>query len=95
MNVEKCIVCNIEIDEDNCKKDRNICKECYNINRKKNKNEKERKYDGSMNNIEKPKIDNVSNKINVPKYENHAYVVIGPRIVGRTYYMLKVLQKNM
>ena len=74
MNVEKCTVCNIEIDEDNCKKDRNICKECYNINRKKyNNNEKKRKYDDSMNNLEKPKIDHVNNKINVPEYENHGY----------------------
>ena len=90
MNVKKCTVCNIEIDEDNCKKDRNICKECYNINRKKYKNnEKKRKYDDSMNNIEKPKID----KINVPKYENHRHVVIGPSNVGKTYYMLKTLEK--
>ena len=46
-----------------------------------------------MNNIEKPKIDNVNNKGIVPKHENHAYVVIGPRNVGKIYYMLKVLEK--
>ena len=34
MNAKKWTVCNIEIDEDNCKKDRNICKNCYNISRK-------------------------------------------------------------
>ena len=28
-----------------------------------------------------------------PRYENHAYVVIGPRNVGKTYYMLKILEK--
>ena len=44
-----------------------------------------------MNKIDKPKIDNVNNKINVPKYENHAYVVFGPKNVGKTCYMLKVL----
>ena len=39
------------IDVDNFKKDRNICKNCYNINRKNfNKNEKKRKNDGSMTN---------------------------------------------
>ena len=43
-----------------------------------------------MNNIEKPKIDNVNNKNNVPKYEDQPYFVIGPRNVGKTYYMLKV-----
>ena len=94
MNIKKCTICNIEIDEDNRKKDRNICKNCYNINRKKyNKNEKKRKYDDSVNNIEKPKIDNVNIKIIVPKYENRANVVIGPRNVGKTYYMLKILEK--
>ena len=94
MSVKECTVCNIEIDEDNCKKDRNICKNCYNINRKKcNNNEKKRKHDDSLNKIEKPKIDNVNNKINFSKYENHSYIVIGPRNVGKTYYMLKKLEK--
>ena len=75
MDVKKCTVCNIEIDEHNCKKDRNICKICYNINRKKyNNKEKKRKFD------------NVSNNNNnfVPKFENHRHVVIGPSNVGKT-----------
>ena len=81
------------MDEDKCKKDRNLCQDCYNLNRKKNNNnEKKRKYDDSMNNIEKPKIDNVNKKINVLTYENHAYVVIGPLNVGKTYYRLKILE---
>ena len=48
-----------------------------------------------MNKLEKPKIDNKNNnnKDIVPTYENHAYVVIGPRNVGKTYYMLKTLEK--
>ena len=94
MNVKKCTVCNIEIDEYNCKKDRNICKICYNINRKKfNNKEKKRKYDDSVNNLEKPKIGNGNNKINDLTNENHARVIIGARNVGKTYYMLKVLEK--
>ena len=45
--------------------------------------------------IEKPKIDNNNNNNNyiVSTYENHAYVVIGPKNVGETFYMLKVLEK--
>ena len=94
MDVKKCTVCNIEIDEYNCKKDRNICKICYNINRKKyNNKEKKRKYDDSVNNIEKPKIGNVNNKINALTNENHRHVIIGPSNVGKTYYMLKILEK--
>ena len=89
MDVKKGTVCNIEIDEYNCKKDRNICKICYNINRKKyNNKEKKRKYDDSMNNIEKPKIGNVNNKIIDLTNENQANVIIGPRNVGKTFYML-------
>ena len=94
MNVKKRTVCNIEIDEDNCKKDRNICKECYNINRKSyNNNEKKKKQNDSRNNIEKRKINNVNNTNIVPKYENHAFVVISPRNVGKIFYLLKVLER--
>ena len=95
MNVKKCTVCGIKIDVDNCKRDRNICKNCYNMNRKKyNNKEKKRKFDDSVNKIEKPKIDIVDNKNNiVSTYENHRHVVIGPSNVGKTNYMLKVLEK--
>ena len=92
MDVKKCTVCNIKIDEDNCKKDRNICKICYNINRKKYTiNEKKRKTDDSVKNIEKPKTNNANNIVS--KFENHRHVIIGPSNVGKTYYMLKVLEK--
>ena len=95
MDVKKCTVCDIKIDVDNCKKDRNICKNCYNMNRKKYNNKKKKiKFDDSVNKIEKPKIDNVNNKNNiVSKHENHRHIVIGPSNVGKTYYMLKVLEK--
>ena len=96
MDVKKCTVCDIKIDVDNCKKDRNICKNCYNMNRKKyNNKEKKRKFDDSVDKIEKPKIDNVNNNNNdiVSTYENHRHVVIGPSNVGKTYYMLKILEK--
>ena len=95
MDIKKCTVYGIKIDVDNCKKDRNICKNCYNMNRKKyNNKEKKRKLDHSVNKIEKPKIDVVNNKNNtVSTYENHRHVVIGPSNVGKTYYMLKVLEK--
>ena len=91
MDVKKCTVCDIKIDVDNCKKDRNICKNCYNMNRKKyNNKEKKRKFDASVNKIEKPKIDKINN---VSTYENRANVIIGPRNVGKTFYMLKILEK--
>ena len=89
MDVKKCTVCDIKIDVDNCKKDRKICKNCYNINRKKYNNNK--KVVNSVNKLEKPKIDSVNNIVST--YENHRHVIIGPSNVGKTYYMLKVLEK--
>ena len=35
------------------------------------------------------------NKDNVSTYEYHAYVVIGPRNVSKTYYILKMLKKQV
>ena len=48
-----------------------------------------------MNNTEKPKIDNVNNANNdiISKFENHRHVIIGRSNVGKTYYMLKILEK--
>ena len=90
-------VCKIKIDENNYKKGRTVCKNCY--NKKKRKNQ----YNTS---IHETKITNVNNKENIPEkqkhnitpnvltYENHRHVVIGPsNILYETYYMLKVLEK--
>ena len=69
-------------------KDRSVCKSCYNMNRRKNN-----KSDITP---QQPKIEKVNNKDNntiIPTHENHAYIVIRPRNVGKTYYMLKKLEK--
>ena len=83
-----CNTCNIEIDEINYMKDRTVCKSCYNKNRGKNNN-------NTIIQNEQPKIDKIknNNNISVPKYENRANVIIGPRNVGKTFYMLEVLEK--
>ena len=57
--------CNIEIDVNNYLKDRTVCKNCYNKNRRK------------KNKIDKINCNN-DNNLNVSTNENHAYVVIGP-----------------
>ena len=91
-----CSACNIKIDINNFKKDRTVCKNCYNKIKRKNNNyaltqnqqhttsEKE-----TCSSQHKPKLDNN----NVSARENHAYIVIGSRNVGKTYYMLKKLEK--
>ena len=72
------------IDENNYLKHRTICKKCYNENRKNN-------------NTLPSNIENVNNNKNnddiVSTYENHRHVIIGPCNVGKTFYMLKVLEK--
>ena len=75
------------IDENNYLKHKTVCKSCYNKNRRKNTSI-EKKIDTTPH---QPKIDNVNNKVS--ELENHRHVVIGPSNVGKTYYMLKVLEK--
>ena len=81
-----CSACNIKIDESNYLKHRTICKKCHNENGRKNNNNTitENEIDTAP---QQPKIDNVST------FENRANVIIGPRNVGKTYYMLEVLEK--
>ena len=86
-----CSVCDIMIDENNYLKHRTICKKCHNENRRKNNNNTitESEIDTTP---QQPKIDKIINK-NDSTFENRANVIIGPRYVGKTYYMLKVLGK--
>ena len=85
-----CSICNIKIDENKYLKHKTVCRSCYNKNRRKDiKIEKE-----VHTTPQQQKIDNVNNKnIIVSKYENHRHVVIGPSNIGKTYYMLKILEK--
>ena len=82
-----CNTCKIEIDENIHLKDRTVCKSCYNKNRRKINNKQN----------QQPKVDEINKSIDnnpsVSLYENHAFVVIGPRNVGKTYYVLKILEK--
>ena len=85
-----CSICDITIDENNYLRHRTICKKCHNENRRKNNNtitENE-----IVTTTQQPKTDKINNN-NVSKYENRANVIIGARNNGKTYYMLKVLEK--
>ena len=74
----------------NYKKDRTVCKSCYNISRRKN-NINTLPPNKNNTSYQQPNIENVNNDVST--YENHRHVVIGPSNVGKTYYMLKVLEK--
>ena len=85
-----CSICNIKLDENNYLKQKTVCKSCYNKNRRKNNIDtlSTKKINTSY---QQPDIENVN--IKVSKYGNHRHVIIGPSNVGKTYYMLKVLEK--
>ena len=85
-----CTVCNLKIDMNNYKKDRTVCKSSYSISRRKN-NINTLPPNKNKTSYQQPNIENVNNDVST--YENHLHVVIGPSNVGKTYYMLKVLEK--
>ena len=78
------------IDINNYKKDKTVCKSCSNINKRKN-NINTLPPNKNITSYQKPNIENVDN--NLSTYENHRHVIIGPSNVGKTYYMLNVLEK--
>ena len=97
---QNCSACNMKIDINSYRKCRTVCKTCYNKNknrRKNNKNTLIQNYQHTpsvqetCSSQDQPKTD--SNNPCVSIYENHANVVIGPRNVGKTCYMLKILEK--
>ena len=73
----------------NYKKDRTVFKSCYNENKRRNNNII------LTPNYQQPNIENVNNNNNgiVSTYENHRHVIIGRSNVGKTYYMLIILEK--
>ena len=78
------------IDMNKYKKDRTVCKSCYNISRRKN-NINTLPPNKNNTSYQQPNIENDNNDVST--YENHRHVVIGPSSVGETFYMLKVLEK--
>ena len=84
-----CSACNVMIDINTYKKDRTVCKTCYNKNKRKNNNTLPRNKINTS--CQQPDIENVNNIVS--KFENRANVIIGARNVGKTYYILKVLEK--
>ena len=78
------------IDINNYKKDRTVCKTCYNKNKRKNNNNT-LPPNKNITSYQQPNIENVNNKFST--YEKHRHVVIGPSTVSKTYYMLKKFER--
>ena len=85
-----CSACDIIIDINNYKKNRTVCKSCYNINKRKN-NINILPQNKNNTSYQQPDFENVNNKVS--EFEHHRHVIIGPSNVGKTFYMLKKLEK--
>ena len=76
---KNCSSCNIKLDINNYKRDRTICKDCYNRKKRKN-NLTQNKITTSD---QQPKIENKNNRT----------LLVGPSFSGKTYLMLKILSR--
>ena len=72
-----CSACNIKLEINNYKKDRTVCRECYNKKKRKNK---------ITNSHRQPIIENGNNN-------NNRTLLVGPSFSGKTYLMLKILSR--
>ena len=62
------------------------------VTKNRRKNNKNKLVQNQQSKVVKINNNNDNNP-NVSTYEKHAYDVIGPRNVGKTYYFLKILEK--
>ena len=80
---KSCSACNRKLDKNIYKKDRTVCKDCY--------NKKKRKNNLVQNEIttshQQPMIENGNNN------NNNRTLLVGPSFSGKTYLMLKVLSR--
>ena len=80
---KNCSACNIKLDINNYKKDRTVCRDCY--------NEKKRKNNLAQNEItishQQPIIEHDNNN------NNNRSLLVGPSFSGKTYLMLKILSR--
>ena len=74
-----CSACNIIIDINKYKKDRTICRDCYNKKKSKNKIT-------ISHHQQQPIIENGNNN-------NNRTLLVGPSFSGKTYLMLKILSR--
>ena len=73
-----CRACNTKKDINNYKKDRTVCKNCYNKNKSRNK---------TLVSDRQPKIENGNNN------NNNRTLLVGPFFSGKAYLTLKSLSR--
>ena len=77
---KNCSVCSIKLDINNYKRDRTVCRDCYNKKKRKN-NLIQTEITISQ---QQPKIENNNNK---------RTLLVGPSFSGKTYLMLKIFSR--
>ena len=77
---KNCSVCNIKLDINNYKKDRTVCKDCYNKKKRKN-------------NLIQNKITTSDQQPKIENCNNNRILLVGPSFSGKTYLMLKILSR--
>ena len=76
----KIVVCNIKLDIINYKKDRTVCRDCYNKKKRKN-------------NLVRNEITNSDQQPIIENGNNNRTFLVGPSFSGKTYLMLKILSR--
>ena len=77
---KNCSACNIKQDINNYKKDRTVCRDCY--------NEKKRK-----NNLVQNEITISHQHSKIENNNNNRTFLVGPSFLGKTYHMLKIFSR--
>ena len=79
--IKNCSSCNIKLDINNYKKDRTVCKDCYNKKKRKNKITISHHH-----HQQQPIIENGNNN-------NNRTLLVGPSFSGKTYLMLQIFSR--
>ena len=83
---KNCSACNIKLDKNNYKKDRTICRDCY--NKKKRKNDiNTLPPNKNIENVNTPQQSKIENN------NNNRTLLVGPSFSGKTYLILKILSR--
>ena len=85
---KKCSACNIKLDINNYKKDRTICRDCYNKKKRKN-NINTLPPNKIIENVNTPQQSKIENN------NNNRTLLVGPSFSGKTYLMLKILSRML
>ena len=77
---KNCSACNIKLDINNYKKDRTVCRGCYNKKKRKN-------------NLVQNEITTSHQQSKIENDNNNRTLLVGPSFSGKTYLMLQILSR--